>query len=169
MRIATFCAVALLSTALCACATASPQPRIASANCAGLPSTGAVRELLAPGNIQSVEPIHTTQFLARAIQPTYVSGANLYVLAQPGLNEAYVERVLTCHAASGTAVSAHDPLLAEGVTDVDVSAQGPTLRIAILGANRAAGKDILRRARALQQLRGEVSVEQLSALPVPAL
>ena len=168
MRIATLCTAALMSAALCACATATQQPRMASTNCSGLQASETVRSLYAPGNIQKVEPIQTTQFLARAIQPTYIAGANLYVAAQPGLHEAYVERVLSCHAAQGTAVNAHDPLLAQGVSDVDVSPAGSMLRISITGANRAAGKDIWRRARALQELRGEVSVEQLSALPSSA-
>jgi len=170
MRIATSCVAALMSTALCACAAATPQPRIASAaSCSGLQTGETVRALYAPGNIRKVEPIQTTQFLARAIQPTYIAGANLYVAAQPGLHEAYVERVLSCHAASGRAVSPHDPLVAKGVSDVDVSPAGSMLRISITGVNREAGKDIWRRARALHELRGEVSVEQISALPSSAM
>jgi hypothetical protein len=158
-----------MAAALCACASTTSQPRIAASRCSGLQSVESVRALYAPGNIRKVEPIYTTQILARAIQPTYVSGANVYVDAQPGLHEGYVERVLSCHAASGSAEDPRDPLIARGVADVDVSNAGTMLRIAIRGTDRAAGKDIWQRARALYA-RGEVSVEQLSALsPKPRM
>ena len=90
MRVLTLGTLAVISAALGACASAAPQPRMAAANCSGLQSVEPVRALYAPANIRKVEPIYTTQILARAIQPTYVSGANVYVSAQPGLNEAYV-------------------------------------------------------------------------------
>lgn len=168
MRVLTLGALTIVSAALSACASAAPQPRIAATNCSGLQSVASIRALYEPGNIQKVEPIYTTQILARAIQPTYVSGANVYVSAQPGLHEAYVERALSCHAATGSAEDPRDPLIARGVVDVDVSSAGTMLRIAIRGADRAAGKDIWQRARALHD-RGEVSVEQLSALSKPAM
>jgi len=102
---------------------------------------------------------------AGTAQPArYMAGATLYVPAERGVSSAYLERVLSCHAAGRTA-SGHDqdPLRVAGVQDVNVREAGPELRIAIAGANADAGEAILQRARALSSRSGRVEVQQLSA------
>jgi hypothetical protein len=164
MKIHNIFAVGLVSVLGGCAGTQSLGPRYAAADCTGLGSDATVASLYSSGKIRKVEPIYRRQFLARAIQPVYVAGAKLYVPAQRDLNPAYLERVLSCHARSGSVAHANDPLRARGITDVDVAAQGPMLRIEITGADRAAGKDIWQRTRTLYE-RSDVAVEQLSGEP----
>jgi hypothetical protein len=165
MRICNICAVGLVAV-LGACASGqAPSPRHATADCTGLGNDATVTSLYSPGKIRRIEPIYRRQFIARAIQPVYVAGAKLYVSAERGITAPYLERVLSCHARSGSLTHASDPLRAPGITDVDVAANGPMLRIEVTGLNRAAGKDIWRRTRTLYE-RGDVAVEQLSTGPV---
>jgi hypothetical protein len=148
---------------LAGCATARVQPpssALALSDCSGLDSTRAATELYA-GKITRVEPRYRQEFLARAIQPRYVAGANLYVPAEQGVSRAYLQRVLTCHAASGSSSLQSDPLRANGVVKVDVFEAGPAMRIAVIGRDRHAGADIWQRAVALQDQQGSVSVQQL--------
>ena len=124
-----------------------------------------VAALYEPGNIQRVEPVYRTQFFARSTEVRYVSGAKLYVPAQEGATQAYLERVLTCHAASNATQHANDPLRVANLHDVDVTTRGQHFVIQIEGADRASGKTIFERAQALQQSTGTVDVRQLSAAP----
>lgn len=157
--------VATVAAMAAGCAANQQQrgPQVAYANCAGLGADDTVAQLYSPGKITKIEPIQRTELLARAIQRKYVVGANMYVPAEPGMTPEYLERVLTCHAVSGAGAHPNDPLHTLGVADVDVESAGPTLRVAITGVNRAAGKEIFQRARALHGQQGEVSVQQLSA------
>lgn len=163
----TICAIGIAS-ALTGCAThQAPRAQVARADCSGLATDGTLAELYSAGTIKKVEPIYRQQFVARAIQPRYVAGASLYVPAEAGMNEAYLERVLSCHAALGRGEHPNDPLGAEGVVDVDVVAAGPRMRIAITGQDRASGQAIWKRAMALHEQAGEVTIQQLSSAPAP--
>lgn len=124
-----------------------------------------VAELYAPGNVARVEPVYRTQFVARAVQPRFVSGAKLYVPAQQGMSQGYLERVLTCHAAARSAEHPNDPLRVANLRDVDVESRGQRFVISIEGTDRASGSEIYQRARALHDPSMRVEVKQLSEVP----
>lgn len=117
--------------------------------------------------VRDAQPLYTQRFLARAIQPREVAGAELYVNAEQGVTQAYLERVLTCHAAGSGAAHPNDPLRAQNVRDVDVRVQGHQYVIAVRGADRHAGEEIWQKSQALLQSRGQVEVQQLSAADAP--
>lgn len=152
-----------LAAALAACGANANQQRIhvAASSCAGLEGSRAATDLYANGRVARVEPLQRQVFLARAIQPTLTYGAHLYVPAEAGMHEAYLERILTCHAAQGGGPGqlANDPLRVPGVERVAVSAQGPLMRISVEGRDARAGQAIWKSARSLH---GDVSVEQLA-------
>lgn len=156
-------AVGLALLAGCAGAQRAPQ-QVAGVQCGGIPD--AERQALAlyePGNVERVEPIYRTEHIARAVQPRYVSGARLYVPAQQGQTQAYLERVLSCHAAGKGSAHPNDPLTVANVRDIDVATRGARFVIEVEGANRTAGKEIWQRARALHDTSANVEVRQLSA------
>jgi hypothetical protein len=112
--------------------------------------------------VRHAAPIYTQRFLARAIQPREVIGAELYVNAEAGVSQPYLERVLSCHAAGASAAHPNDPLRAQNIRDLDVRVQGHQFVISVMGADRNAGREIWQKARALTQP-GSVEVQQLSA------
>lgn len=158
-----------LALAAGGCATAaSPgaKTQLAGAQCSTLSNADQhIAALYAPGHVDRVEPVYRTQFFARSTVVRYVSGAKLYVPAQEGVTQAYLERVLTCHAASSASQHENDPLRVANVRDVDVASQGQRFVIQIEGADRASGKTIFERAQALHRPSGSVEVRQLSAAP----
>lgn len=157
-------ALVVVSAGCAGAAQSAPRSPVASANCSGLGNLEPqVAELLSPANVQRVEPLYRSEHRARAIQLRYVSGAKLFVPAQSGLTEGYVERALSCHAVSARSSQPNDPLTVANVHDVDVRTRGPLLEIQIEGANREAGKQILERANALRDPSAQVEVRQLSS------
>ena len=160
--------------ALSACATAGSQrseARVAGSQCDSLADVSTqVGELLAASNVQRVEPSYEMRHYAGGPQPMHVSGAKLYVPAQPGMSAPYLERALSCYAASGEIAAAqpNDPLRVEGIRDVDVRGAGQSFRIAIIGSHQRSGEAIWERARALGD--SQVTVEQIAAAgATPAL
>ncbi|MDD9942947.1 MAG: hypothetical protein OXU20_18040 [Myxococcales bacterium] len=161
----------LTAVGLIACAHTSDQhhavPKIAH-HCAQLGDVTEQVAALYQSGVSQVRPIKREQFIARAIQRTHTVGAELYVPGQQGMNNVYLERMLTCHAASGMAAAhPNDPLRSGGVDDVDVAAVGSNYRIAIVGRDRSAGDAIWQRARMLQPGSTDVQVEQIGAQPLP--
>jgi hypothetical protein len=148
-----------LGLGLAGCASGHPQgpTSVAMLDCANLTSPAA--DLYGPGKVKHVEPTYRQEFLARAIQPRRLVGANLYVPAEPGMTPAYAERVLACHASASGPAQANDPLRVDGAK-VRVSMAGPSMRIAITGKTHDAGREIWQRAQTL--VRDQVTVEQLS-------
>lgn len=150
------------------CAANTPQHSQAlSHNCNALGDvSGQVADLYANG-VSAVKPVEQQIFVARAIQPKVVTGAELYVPADKDMNGAYLDRLMSCHASSRVA-SAHpnDPLRVDGVERVDVDEVGSNFRITVTGSDRAAGRAIWQSA---QQLHGggNVSVQQLASATPP--
>lgn len=143
--------------------------QLAGVQCASLADVDRqVAEILAPANIDRVEPVYRTEFLARAIQNRYVVGADVHVPAQQGMSQGYVERVLTCHAAAHADGQSNDPLTVANLRDVDVTPRGQRFVIRIEGSDRASGKAVYERARALHERSTNVEVRQLSAAPTDA-
>lgn len=127
--------------------------------------------LLAPSNVRRVEPLYRqdegavrTRASVRAPR-TYLAGATLEVRA-PRESTAYVERVLSCHAARSGRATDHpnDPLRVEGVQRISVREAGPHLRISIAAADASTGRMILQRAKALRASPTQVEVKQVAAV-----
>lgn len=157
--------VALVAAGGCGASQTHAKTQLAGSQCASLTDLDRqVAEVLAPENVERVEPRYRTEFRARAIQPRYVSGATLYVPAQAATNESYLERVLTCHASTPSS-QPNDPLSVANLHDVDVEARGSRFVIHIEGSDRASGKEIYERARALHDPSTRVEVKQLGAAP----
>ena len=114
-------------------------------------------------HVRDAQPLYTQRFLARAIQPRELIGAELYVDAEPGVNQPYLQRLLSCHAAASGVAHPNDPLRAANVRSLDVRVQGHQFVIAVTGANREAGREIWQKSQALLQSGGSVEVQQLSA------
>lgn len=168
MRNAPFLFVLMAGLAGCAAQTSQPvQSPVARGTCHGL---GDVQDRVAAlydvGAIRKAEPIYRKEFVVRAYQPRYVSGAKLYVQADHETNAAHLERVLSCHAvASRTVEHPNDPFRAEGVQKISVRTAGSMFQISVVGENREAGRAIWSRARSITEREAGVEVEQLSAAP----
>ena len=147
-------------------AAATPVAGLQCGNIANLQQE--VAAVYAPEHVVRVEPLERTEFIARAIQPRYVAGAKLYVPAQRGVTEGYLERVLSCHAAGASDSHPNDPLLANNVRDVDVESRGQTFLIHVEGADRRSGAEIWKRARTLRDASNRVEVRQLSSASTPS-
>jgi hypothetical protein len=161
---------AALGLALAAGGCAAAAPRGANTQLAGIKCQDVsdiertVAGLYGPAELSDVKPLYRMQQVGRT-QVRYAAGAKLYVPAQQGVTQGYLERVLTCHAASQGAGHPNDPLRVENLRDVDVLARGQQFVIEIEGANRTAGKAILQNAQALRDLSTQVDVRQLSSAP----
>lgn len=148
----------------CAGAQKPTPPSVANLDCNNL-DRDAVAQVYAPTNVKQVETLYRTEFRARAIQARFVHGAAIHVPAQPGMNAAYVQRALSCHAVQKGGIDGPDPLRVAGVERIRVSEAGAMMRIAVTSSDHATAKEIAKQAKQLAEGRGEVRVEQLSAAP----
>jgi hypothetical protein len=146
----------------CAGAQKPAAPSVAHLDCRNV-DHAALAQVYAPTNVKQVETLYRTEFRARAIQARFVHGAAIHVPAQPGMNAAYVQRALSCHAVQGGAVDGPDPLRVAGVERIRVSEQGAMMRIAVTSSDHSTAKEIAKQAKQFAESRGEVRVEQLSA------
>lgn len=163
-------AAVIVTGAACGAATQQASSTVArGASCNEMQNLNQeVAQVYDLARVRHAEPLYTQRFLARAIQPREVIGAELYVDAQAGVSQPYLERVLSCHAAGTSAAHPNDPLRGQNVRDVDVRVQGHHFVIAVQGADRNAGREIWQKAQALLQRGGNVEVQQLSAADKPA-
>lgn len=98
-------------------------------------------------------------------KPGVAVGVKLYLPAEYGMNRAYLERLLTCHAVQPPRLDEHpnDPLLTAGIIALTIDeASGGEYEISILTETRQAAKDVVQRAQAILPRRGSVRVEQLA-------
>lgn len=98
--------------------------------------------------------------------PPALIGVRLYVPAERGVNRAYLERILSCHARKQAAPHDHpnDPFLSAGITALEVVAvDGGQYRVTVMVHRRADGDRILEKAHALQQKSGSIQVQQMDA------
>jgi hypothetical protein len=157
--------IALSAAVLGGCA-GSTQARttVSAANqrCSTLGDVSAQVSDLYANNVTSVKRVRETLFLARALQPEYTAGAEIFVLGEQGMNEAYLDRLMTCHASAGAAAAQpNDPLHVRGIERIDVNAAGSHFRVSVTSTDRSAGKAIWQRAEQLEG--GSVEVRQLAA------
>lgn len=158
----TFAACAL--TLACASGTPAPEQVAAHSACDRVaPPSETLGAFYTPGNVYSAKQAKEDMFIGRASVPVRVTGADLYVHAQPGFDETYAERVLRCHAATRQAAHPNDPLVPEAgrVTDVTVRSAGDALVVRVVGENSATAEEIWQRARAFVSS-GSVSVQQIA-------
>ena len=142
---------------------ATARAAVTGASCAGLTDVERqVADLYSAGNLDRVEPVFRDEWKARAIQLRYVAGAKLYVTAPAGVSEAYLDRVLSCHASAGSSVHPNDPLQGAALKTISVSALGQRFVIRVEGVDRAAGQTIWQHAEALRDQSTRVEVRQLS-------
>lgn len=154
------------SVGLSACSTQqAPVSEVAQARCGELSEVSQVAaDHLAPGRVRAVAPVTQDEFAARAITHRRTVGADLHVAAQPGVTAEYLERALTCHAASGQPVFAQDPLHpASGrVASVSVRSEKGGFAVRAVGENSNVGREIWNRAESYKAAPG-VSVEQVAS------
>jgi hypothetical protein len=164
MNIKTIITAAGLALATSGCGAAAHQQvsRGSELQCARVTDPVASQSLLS--NAVRAEPIHHQRVYAGGPQADHVVGAKLYVPAEAGQSEAYLERVMSCRLESGQAgVQPNDPLGVEGVRHVAVRAAGSSFEVSIVGSDAQSGEAIWQRARALA---GQVGVEQVASIGV---
>lgn len=154
------------------CATTSQQianNRVSGTRCESLTDLDQrVHQLLAASNIAHVTPAYHEVPHFEGPKPLYVEGAEIYIPAEPGINEAYLERALSCYAASASGSGqAHDLLSTEGIRSISARESGQTFRVSIRGTDQTTGKEIWKRAQALRNT-GTIEIRQLSSTHQPS-
>lgn len=151
-----------LAAAGCAGSTQHQAGQTAALQCARVADASEqVTQSLFAGNVHSAEPVHFQRVYFGGPQADHVIGAKLSVPAEAGQTEAYLERAMACHLASGRA-SGHpnDPLAVDGVQRVEVRGSGSSFEVSIIGRDKQAGEAIWERAHALE---AQIGVRQLAA------
>lgn len=157
----------LLAVAGCATTSQVASHQVTGTRCESITDLDQrVHQLLAASNIEHVTPAYHQVPHFDGPKPLYIEGAEIYIPAEAGINEAYLERALSCYAAaqSGTA-SAHHPLRAAGIRSISARESGQNFRVTIRGADRKAGEEIWKRAQALRNASGTIEIRQLSGAP----
>ena len=152
-------------TMACASSAQKPEHIAAHSACERLPEAKeALAAFYSPGNVYTANPAEEDLFIGRASVPVRTTGAELYMHAQPGLDESYVERVLRCHTARRQAAHPNDPLVPDVglVADVEVRPAGQALVVRVVGEDAATAAEIWRRAQAFASPTS-VRVEQIAA------
>jgi hypothetical protein len=148
------------------CATTSNQvasQRVSGTRCEALTNLDQrVQQLLSANNIVRLEPAYRMTPHFDGPKPAYVEGVAIYIPADAGVTEAYVERALSCHAASSGRALPSDPFRVDGVRSITANEVRQTIRVDILGVDREAGERIWHTA---QGLSARVEVRQLSSAP----
>lgn len=150
--------------------TPRSRPPIVASHCAGLSAEERREAAGYVSKVTAVAPVYLPDPRLILDHSNVVTGVSLYMPAERGLNRAYLERLLSCHAVQPAQASDHpnDPLLAPGITSVDVvEADGGQYRITIGFMRRREGEHILQRARALRQSSGSVRVQQVDVPTAP--
>lgn len=152
------------------CATTSHElasHQVAGTRCASITNLDQrVDQLLAASNIERMAPAYHEVPHFDGPRPLYIEGAEIYIPAEAGINEAYLERALSCYAAAdGGAGQAHHPLRAPGIRSISARESGQTFRVSIRGVDRKAGAEIWKRAQALRNASGTIEIRQLSGAP----
>ena len=169
MKKTTLFAIPLAALLLGGCASTQSTPSQADlavgAGCGQLNSEATVAKIYAPGAIYSAKPFEEKVFRARAIQPTVVMGASLYVRAEQEMNAPFMRRALACHAASGQAAHPNDPLFPSNgnIASLEVREGKNGFVIDVVADEPKVGQEIWRRAESISQGGGSVKVEQVGA------
>jgi hypothetical protein len=152
------------------CATTSQQlasERVTGTRCESITNLDQrVQQLLAASNIERVTPAYLEVPHFDGPKPLYVEGAEIYIPAEAGINEAYLERALSCYAAASSASDqSQHPLRADGIRSISARESGQTFRVSIRGVDRKAGQEIWKRTQALRNTSGTIEIRQLGSAP----
>src|SRR5690606_5159825 len=95
------------------------------------------------GHLYGIRQVRERQFLARAVQPTRTTGADLLFHASPQVTGEYLERVFQCHAAVGRAADPEDPfhLASRRVPTAELRSLGHGYAGRIRGHDARSGRD----------------------------
>jgi hypothetical protein len=122
--------------------------------CAGLPTRERVRpSFLRQEEIEAVRPLEGSELSSRR-SVDEVRGAEIFVRRTPALTRTFVVRVLRCHLADPIALALREPFenpLLVGTPRVSFESSQDRFVIRIAGHDAAEGREILRRAEALQE------------------
>lgn len=154
-----------------ACSQAEQRPaEVATTGCAQLEAGHAEQAFYKPGQVYAARPVKERQFIARAHQPERTVGAELYLHAQPGLTQEYLQRSLACHSASGRAAHSNDPLHpgSGSLKSLTVRSVGSNFVVKAIGDSPQTGKEIWQRARSFAAPSSEVTAEQLASVQAPS-
>lgn len=150
------------------------RPLIYASRCAGLTPDELAEGRAYVHRLVRIEPLYprSAEFILQqrgvGENPGLVTGAIIYVPAEKGLNRAYLERLLSCHALEPPELGEHpnDPLLAPGIVSVEIEdSDGGEYKITIVNKSAASARDVLARAQALLASPGRVRIEQAEAWP----
>lgn len=121
--------------------------------------------LYAPGAIYSAKPIEKRIFKARANQPIRTMGATLYIKALPEMNAPYVQRLLSCHAASPENAHPNDPIHPSSgpIASLDVREAKHGFAVEVMANDPKVGEEIWKRAESLANYKGAVPNKQAGA------
>ena len=149
--------------ALVGCASAPTRTATATAACEGIDSGAEAAKIYAEASSGTARRLVGEKHKARALQVRYTEGAEVTLPAPAGMSGEYIQRVLSCHAASGAAPAHPNDLVHGATASVKVESAGPGYRIAVRASNADEGEQIWEKAQALTQSGGAVEVEQVSA------
>lgn len=153
-----------------ACSHAERPAEVATTGCAQLEAGHAENTFYKAGQVYAARPIKERQVISRAHQPERTVGAELYVHAQPGVTQEYLQRSLACHSVAGRPAHPNDPLhpTSGKLKSLTVRSMGSNFVVKAVGDSSKTGKEIWQRARSFTAPGSEVTAEQLAAADVPS-
>jgi hypothetical protein len=149
-----------------ACAGTQPTTTASSGDhCGAIDAHQIVTQLYDEGAVYDAHPIQERVFRARALQPNETLGASLYVKAEPGLTSPYLQRVMSCHVASGQPAHPNDPLFPQSgkIAELKVREAQHGFAVDVRSDQPAVGREIWQRAQSITESGGSVEGEQVAA------
>lgn len=134
-------------------------------HCGELNSHQVVSKLYEDGAIYDAHPIEERVFRARGLTPNETLGASLYVKAEPGLTSPYLQRVMSCHVASGQPAHPNDPMFPQSgkIAQLKVREAKHGFAVDVRADKPAVGREIWQRAKSITEPGGSVQGEQVAA------
>ncbi|HXS17222.1 MAG TPA: hypothetical protein VN764_08535 [Polyangiaceae bacterium] len=157
-------ATALSFSVGCAGAQNTSSAAASGEHCGQLNAHQVVSQLYTGGAVYDAHPIQERVFRARALQPNETLGASLYVKAEPGLTSPYLQRVMSCHVASGQPAHPNDPLFPQSgkIAQLKVREAKHGFAVDVRAEKPAVGREIWQRAQSITAPAGAVHGEQLA-------
>lgn len=163
-------AAALSLTMGCAGTQSTSTAAASGEYCGQVNSHQVVSQLYTGGAVYDAHPIQERVFRARALQPNETLGASLYVKAEPGLTSPYLQRVMSCHVASGQPAHPNDPLFPQSgkIAKLQVREVKHGFAVDVRADKPAVGREIWQRAQSITGPANSVHGEQVAVSPATA-